>query len=222
MYWPNPCVCVWCVCEVPCIHQRCLSAWLWSIAPVVCDPLNTLNIVARLHGDDGSKRYGLLAFWVLTSTYSFFVSSAGAGESGKSTVVKQMKIIHGDGYSQSELESFVVSTVRVCVDYQIHDKIDVMWPCRTSSGPVVNNSCLNDSLVSWLFGHSYTVYVFETGLVWCVGKKVFVHNMTQRRFTGIKLCFICVWPLCNIECVIIVVNQALIAGTHCPVRVCVD
>lgn len=30
----------------------------------------------------------------------------GAGESGKSTVVKQMKIIHGDGYSQQELESF--------------------------------------------------------------------------------------------------------------------
>jgi hypothetical protein len=30
----------------------------------------------------------------------------GAGESGKSTVVKQMKIIHGDGYSESELRSF--------------------------------------------------------------------------------------------------------------------
>ena len=34
---------------------------------------------------------------------------SGAGESGKSTVVKQMKIIHGDGYSQQELESFTVS-----------------------------------------------------------------------------------------------------------------
>ena len=33
----------------------------------------------------------------------------GAGESGKSTVVKQMKIIHGDGYSKEELESFRVS-----------------------------------------------------------------------------------------------------------------
>ena len=30
----------------------------------------------------------------------------GAGESGKSTIVKQMKIIHGDGFSQQELESF--------------------------------------------------------------------------------------------------------------------
>lgn len=30
----------------------------------------------------------------------------GAGESGKSTIVKQMKIIHGDGYSHQQLESF--------------------------------------------------------------------------------------------------------------------
>lgn len=30
----------------------------------------------------------------------------GAGESGKSTVVKQMKIIHGDGYSSEELEGY--------------------------------------------------------------------------------------------------------------------
>ena len=36
----------------------------------------------------------------------------GAGESGKSTVVKQMKIIHGDGYSQKELQDFVVSSER--------------------------------------------------------------------------------------------------------------
>ena len=31
----------------------------------------------------------------------------GAGESGKSTFVKQMKIIHGDGYSINELNSFI-------------------------------------------------------------------------------------------------------------------
>ena len=30
----------------------------------------------------------------------------GAGESGKSTLVKQMKIIHGDGYTPDELRSF--------------------------------------------------------------------------------------------------------------------
>jgi guanine nucleotide-binding protein subunit alpha len=30
----------------------------------------------------------------------------GAGESGKSTIVKQMKIIHEDGFSQNERESY--------------------------------------------------------------------------------------------------------------------
>ena len=30
----------------------------------------------------------------------------GAGESGKSTLVKQMKIIHGDGYTVEELKSY--------------------------------------------------------------------------------------------------------------------
>ena len=33
---------------------------------------------------------------------------SGAGESGKSTLVKQMKIIHGDGYKVNELNSFKV------------------------------------------------------------------------------------------------------------------
>ena len=34
------------------------------------------------------------------------VKLLGAGESGKTTFVKQMKIIHGDGYSTDELNSF--------------------------------------------------------------------------------------------------------------------
>ena len=33
----------------------------------------------------------------------------GAGESGKSTLVKQMKIIHNDGFTEDELYSFKVS-----------------------------------------------------------------------------------------------------------------
>ena len=31
----------------------------------------------------------------------------GAGESGKSTFIKQMKIIYGDGYSTDELNNFI-------------------------------------------------------------------------------------------------------------------
>ena len=37
---------------------------------------------------------------------TFKILLLGASESGKSTIVKQMKIIHGDGYSQQQLESF--------------------------------------------------------------------------------------------------------------------
>ncbi len=59
----------------------------------------------------------------------------GAGESGKSTVVKQMKIIHGDGYSPSELESFKVclgernDCICMCVkERSLGDKLDsISW-----------------------------------------------------------------------------------------------
>jgi len=68
----------------------------------------------------------------------------GAGESGKSTVVKQMKIIHGDGYSQQELESFtpviygnLASSMRVVVTNMEKLGIPFSNPvnrvCKTSS-----------------------------------------------------------------------------------------
>ena len=60
----------------------------------------------------------LLSTCIICIPLLFFAALTGAGESGKSTVVKQMKIIHGDGYSQQELESFIVSTYstpNVCV-----------------------------------------------------------------------------------------------------------
>jgi len=37
----------------------------------------------------------------------------GAGDSGKSTVVKQMKIIHGDGYSIDKLNNFKLSFIAI-------------------------------------------------------------------------------------------------------------
>jgi hypothetical protein len=36
----------------------------------------------------------------------FFIIRKGAGESGKSTIVKQMKIIHETGYSKEECEQY--------------------------------------------------------------------------------------------------------------------
>jgi len=40
----------------------------------------------------------------------------GAGESGKSTIVKQMKIINQNGYNQQELESFKPTIVKNTID----------------------------------------------------------------------------------------------------------
>jgi guanine nucleotide-binding protein subunit alpha len=40
----------------------------------------------------------------------------GAGESGKSTIVKQMKIIHQNGYTRQELESFKPTIVKNTID----------------------------------------------------------------------------------------------------------
>jgi len=36
-----------------------------------------------------------------------FISSLGTGESGKSTFIKQMRIIHGSGYSDEDKRGFV-------------------------------------------------------------------------------------------------------------------
>lgn len=40
--------------------------------------------------------------------HCMFVLLIGESESGKSTIVKQMKIIHGGGYQREELESYKV------------------------------------------------------------------------------------------------------------------
>ena len=58
---------------------------------------------------DHIQHFTPLVTYTLVYLFSFFAAFTGAGESGKSTVVKQMKIIHGDGYSTQELESFIVS-----------------------------------------------------------------------------------------------------------------
>jgi guanine nucleotide-binding protein G(i) subunit alpha len=41
----------------------------------------------------------------------------GTGESGKSTVMKQMRIIYGDEYTRDELESYKITVQQNCVDF---------------------------------------------------------------------------------------------------------
>ena len=64
----------------------------------------------KFRGDNVWVYYRTLIHLPHTHTHSLSLSHThtGAGESGKSTVVKQMKIIHGDGYNQTELRSFKV------------------------------------------------------------------------------------------------------------------
>jgi guanine nucleotide-binding protein subunit alpha len=50
-------------------------------------------------------RWWLLGIFMLFATYAAGTQS-GSGESGKSTIVKQMKIIHQNGYSKEELLNF--------------------------------------------------------------------------------------------------------------------
>lgn len=46
----------------------------------------------------------------------FKILLLGPGESGKSTIVKQMKIIHQNGYSQSELMQYRLTVIKNLVD----------------------------------------------------------------------------------------------------------
>lgn len=55
--------------------------------------------------------------------FFFFLPGLGAGESGKSTVLKQMKLIHDGGYTQDEREAFkeiifsnTIQSMRVILD----------------------------------------------------------------------------------------------------------
>ena len=54
------------------------------------------------------------ALWL--STGMMLTAFAGSGESGKSTIVKQMKIIHQNGYTQEELSLYRLTIYKNLVD----------------------------------------------------------------------------------------------------------
>ena len=74
----------------------------------------------------------------------------GAVESGKSTVVKQMKIIHGDGYTNNELASFrpvifgnLASSIRVVVQSMEKLGIEFSNPDNKEKAQVILGSMAN-------------------------------------------------------------------------------
>ena len=48
-----------------------------------------------------------LSIILICNAYFLFFLSAGTGESGKSTFIKQMRIIHGSGYSDEDKRGFI-------------------------------------------------------------------------------------------------------------------
>lgn len=54
--------------------------------------------------------------WMAANAGMQSTPSSGAGESGKSTVVKQMKIIHQNGYTPEELMLYRLTVIKNLVD----------------------------------------------------------------------------------------------------------
>ncbi|KAL1452752.1 hypothetical protein WDU94_006952 [Cyamophila willieti] len=68
-----------------------------------CVSLDSEELKAQQRSDEIDKQLTQLS---LQEKHVVKILLLGAGESGKSTLVKQMKIIHNDGFTRDELESF--------------------------------------------------------------------------------------------------------------------
>ena len=88
----------------------------------------------------------------------------GAGESGKSTFLKQMKIIHGHDFGEKAILEFktvvytnIIKGMRVLIDAR--NKLRIPWE---------NNSCEN---------HAALVFSFDTNIK--IDEKVFYHYLAS-------------------------------------------
>lgn len=78
----------------------------------------------------------------------FAFALLGAGESGKSTIAKQMKIIHLDGFDEDELEQFkpiIKSNVIECIKVLVQAAQDMDAPV---AGEFTSTSTTSSLLVS--------------------------------------------------------------------------
>jgi hypothetical protein len=108
--------------------------------------------------------------------------STGSGESGKSTIVKQMKIIHQNGFSREELLTYRMTVYRNLVDSAqaiVLALRKIAIDCETPSNRVSWPSCLS------LFGG-------ERNLVWCAFGYFTHPTLPFRRFLP---CYPCLFSL---------------------------
>jgi guanine nucleotide-binding protein subunit alpha len=57
-----------------------------------------------------------MTIWLPNEVHANTGPTAGSGESGKSTIVKQMKIIHQNGYTQEELAMYRLTIYKNVID----------------------------------------------------------------------------------------------------------
>ena len=70
----------------------------------MCCCLGLSGNLSNTHDTVCYNSFFLLEFSVI---YSFFKIFLGTGESGKSTFIKQMRIIHGQGYSDEDKRGYI-------------------------------------------------------------------------------------------------------------------
>lgn len=79
------------------------------------------------------------------------LSVAGTGESGKSTFIKQMRIIHGSGYSDEDKRGFiklVYQNIFMAMNSMIRAMDTLKIPYKDSSNDVSGCCCVNVNLKS--------------------------------------------------------------------------
>lgn len=76
----------------------------------------------------------------------YFLVVAGTGESGKSTFIKQMRIIHGNGYSENDRKQFT-RLVFQNIFIAIQTLIDAMKTLKIGYADAKNNVRSSNSIV---------------------------------------------------------------------------
>eukprot|EP00042_Codosiga_hollandica_P044841 m.447930 g.447930 ORF g.447930 m.447930 type:complete len:363 (+) comp56884_c0_seq4:674-1762(+) len=101
----------------------------------------------------------------------------GAGESGKSTLVKQMKIIHGDGYSTQELTNFKPTIIDNLV-HSMRAVLEAMGTLKINLGQSTNKV------------HVKTIFTFaEAGVMTAMSTDLSEAIKNLWADSGVQTCF---------------------------------